>query len=171
MTSNRGMIPRMRGAASLDIETFEEVEHDETATGQAAAVVMLVAVCQAIGESGAGLLSAVGSGLLTLVAWILFAGITYLVGEKIFQGRATWGEVLRTLGFAQAPGVLYLLGIVPVLGYIASIVVSVWILVAAFIGIRQALDIGNVRTFLTILVGGGVYSFLLIFPFFSALTP
>ena len=171
MISNRGMIPRMRAAASLDIETFEEVEHDETATGQAATVVMLVAVCQAVGESGTGLVGALSSGLLTLVAWLVFAGITYLVGEKIFQGRATWGEVLRTLGFAQAPGVLYLLGVVPLVGWALTAFVSLWVLVASFIGIRQALDIGNFKTFLTILVGGGVYSFLLLFPFFSALTP
>ena len=171
MISNRGMIPRMKGAASLDIETFEEVEHDQTATGQAAAVVMVVAVCQGVGDSGTGLLGALGSGLLTLIAWLVFAGITYLVGEKIFQGRATWGEVLRTLGFAQAPGVLYLLGVVPVLGLVLTAFVSLWVLVASFIGIRQALDIGNFKTFLTILVGGGVYSFLTLFPFFSALTP
>ena len=171
MISNRGMVPRMKGAAFLDIETFEEVEHDQTATGQAAAVVLLVAVCQAVGDSGTGLLGALSSGLLTLVAWLVFAGITYLVGEKIFQGRATWGEVLRTLGFAQAPGVLYLAGIVPGLGFILSAFVSLWVLVASFIGIRQALDIGNFKTFLTILVGGGVYSFLLLFPLFSLLTP
>lgn len=163
--TKQGMVQRMIGAAFLDIQTFEEVEHDTAATGQAAAVVALMAFCQAVGGSGGGLLSALGAGLLALGSWAVFAGITYLVGEEIFEGRATWGEVLRTLGFAQAPGVLYLFDVIPVFGLFLSLFVSVWVLVAAFIGIRQALDIGNGKTFLTILVSGGVYLFLQTFLF------
>lgn len=165
MEQKRSMTSRMVGAAFLNIRTFEEVEHDETATGQAAAVVVLMAACQAIGGSGGGLLAATWAGLAALGSWAIFAGITYLVGEKIFQGEATWGEVLRTLGFAQAPGILYLLDIIPFFGFFLSLFVSVWVLVAAFVGIRQALDIGNGRTFLTILVAGGVYVFLQTFLF------
>jgi len=166
MTERRGMGARMKGAALLDIQTFEEVEHDEGATGQAAVVVLLMAVCQAIGGSGGGVVTAAGAGLIAIGSWLVFAGITYLVGEKIFQGEASWGEVLRTLGFAQAPGVLYLLDVLPFFGVLLSAFVSLWILVGSFIAIRQALDIGNFKTFLTVLVGGGVYSFLQIFPFF-----
>lgn len=166
MTESRGMVARMKGAALLNIETFEEVEHDQEATGQAATVVLLMAVCQAVGASQAGLIPAVAGGFIALGSWAIFAGITYLVGEKIFEGQATWGEVLRTLGFAQAPGVLYLFDVIPLFGFFISLFASLWILVASFIGIRQALDIGNFKTFLTILVGGGVYSFLQLFPFF-----
>ena len=98
-----------------------------------------------------------------LGSWVLWAGITYLIGERIFQGEATWGELLRTLGFAKAPGVLYLLGVVPLLGTPVGAVVGIWMLVTAFIAIRQALDIGNGKTFLTVLVGGGVYAVLQLF--------
>jgi len=164
--ATKGSMARMRGAALLDIETFEEVEHDRTATGQAAAVVVVVAMCQAIGGSAAGVAPAVGAGVIAFGSWLVWAGITYLVGEKIFQGKATWGEVLRTLGFAQAPGILYLFDVLPLFGWFLSALVSLWIMVAAFIALRQALDIGSFQTFLTILVGGGVYSFLQIFPFF-----
>ena len=156
---------RMHGAAMLNVDTYEEVEHDETATGQAAAVVLIVALCQAVGGSGAGLFAAGQAAIVAIVGWLVWAGITYLVGDKIFQGEATWGELLRTLGFAQAPGVLYLLDIVPFFGWIASAVATVWIMIAGFVAIRQALDIGNGRTLLTILVGGGVYAFLAVLPF------
>ncbi|MFV1988222.1 MAG: hypothetical protein ACC682_13135, partial [Gemmatimonadota bacterium] len=47
-------VQRMIGAAKLDIETYEEVEHDESATTQAAAVVTIVAVAAAIGGAGGG---------------------------------------------------------------------------------------------------------------------
>ncbi len=42
----------MIGAAMLDVSVYEEVEHDQTATTQAAIVVGIVAVCGAIGSWG-----------------------------------------------------------------------------------------------------------------------
>ena len=47
--ARRSIVDRMRGAALLDVATYEEVEHDNEATGQAAVVVIIVAVCSAIG--------------------------------------------------------------------------------------------------------------------------
>lgn len=151
---------RMMGAAMLSIDTFEEVEADTDATAQAATVVVMVALCQAIGSWTLGPFAAGWAAMVAFGSWLVWAGITYLVGEKVFKGEATWGEVLRTLGFAQAPGVLYLLGVVPLFGGIATLVVSLWIVVAGFIAIRQALDIGNGQTLLTVLIGGGVYAVL-----------
>ena len=43
------LVDRMVGAAFLNVGTYEEVEHDDTATGQAAAVVAMVAVATALG--------------------------------------------------------------------------------------------------------------------------
>lgn len=150
---------RMVGAALLNVDTYEAVEADESATTQAAIVVLIVAICEAIGSSGAGLGGAAFAAVASMVAWIVWAGITYLIGDKLFGARATWGEVLRTIGFAQAPGVLFLLGVLP-FGSLLSGVVSIWILVAGFIAVRQALDIGNAKTFLTVLLGGVVYGIL-----------
>jgi hypothetical protein len=144
----------------LNVATYEAVEADQNATGQAAAVVMIVAVCEAIGSAGTGLVGAAVAAVVSLVAWIVWAGITYVIGDKIFGGEATWGELLRTIGFAQAPGVLFLLGIVPLIGGVASVVTSLWIMVAGFIAVRQALDIGNGKTFLTVLIGGLAFGLL-----------
>jgi hypothetical protein len=151
------LVDRMTGAALLRIDTFEEVEHDQGATPQAAAVVAMVAVAAAIGASPLGAAGAVRGAVGALVGWLLWAGITYLVGTKVFEGTATWGELLRTLGFAQAPGVLLVLGIIPLLGWIPRIVVPLWMLVAAFIAIRQALDVGNGKTLATVLLGWVIY--------------
>ena len=151
---------RMLGAATLNIDTFEEVEHDENATGQAAMVVAMVAVAAAIGSSGGGLFTAGGAAVSALIGWLVWAGVTYLVGAKIFEGTATWGELLRTLGFAQAPGVLWIFGFFPFVGWILNMILPLWIAVAAFIAVRQALDFGNGKTFFTIIVGWGIYSAL-----------
>ena len=162
----KDLTSRMVGAAFLDIGTYEEVEHDQDATGQAAAVVALVALCQAIGAWQLGPFSAVGAAASALVAWLVWAGITFAVGTKVFGGEATWGELLRTLGFAQAPGVLFAFAIIPLLGWIPAAAASVWVLITGFVAIRQALDIGNGKTFLTILVGWIVAATLKTFLFF-----
>lgn len=154
------LVDRMVGAAFLRVDTFEEVEHDQEATVQAAAVVAMVAAAQAIGASPLGVFGAVRAALLSLVGWALWAGVTYLVGAKLFGGTASWGELLRTLGFAQAPGLLMVLGIIPFLGNPITAVVALWMLVGAFIAIRQALDFGNGKTFATVLVGWGIYTLL-----------
>jgi hypothetical protein len=139
----------MIGAAMLDVATYEEVEHDTSATTQAGLVVVLVAVAQGI-ASPAGVISGiVGS----LIGWLAMAGLTYFIGTRLFKGTATWGELLRTLGFATAPGILYIVGIIPVLGALASLAIMIWVLVAVVIAIRQALDITTGKAVLTGLLG------------------
>lgn len=152
-TLERSWTGRMKRAALLDVNTYEDVEADSTATGQAAGVVAVVALAQAIGASGSG-----GTGILlgitgAVVGWLLWAGITYLIGDKLLGGTATWGELLRTIGFAQSPGVLYVLGIVPVLGGVIRFAVGIWILIAGIVAIRQALDFGTGKAVLTALLG------------------
>jgi len=136
----RSLVERMIGAALLDASVYEEVEADRGATGQAAAVVAIVAICSAIGNMGHGGRGPIGAIILAFISWLIWAGLTYVVGTKLFGGTADMGEMLRTLGFAQSPGVLAILGIIPFLGRLAIFLVGIWILVAAVIAIRQALD-------------------------------
>ena len=104
------MFTRMKRAALCDIATYEEVEADTTATNQAGIVVVLVAVAQGIGAAGAGPTGIIAGMVVSLLTWLLWSGVTYLVGDKLLGGTATWGELLRTLGFAQSPGVLAIFG-------------------------------------------------------------
>lgn len=157
IAGRRSFGQRMKDAALLDPGLYEEVEHDGSATGQAAGVVAIVAVCAAIGQAGGGLGGVIGAAFGALIGWLVLAGIVYLVGDKIFGGTATWGEMLRTMGFAQAPGVLYLLGIIPILGGLVSLVVWLWILVAVVVAIRQGLDIGTGKAIVTGVVAGVGY--------------
>lgn len=149
----RSIIDRMRGAAMLDIATYEEVEADTTATGQAAIVVVISAIASAIGAAGPGGPGFLGTLIGALVSWVLWAGLTYLIGDKVFGGTATWGELLRTLGFAQAPRVLLVLGIIPVFGLLVWLAVAIWVLIAGIIAIRQALDFSTQKALLTALIG------------------
>ena len=149
----RSITDRMMGAATLDVATYEEVEADTTATGQAAIVVSLAAIASAIGAAGEGGPGIIGMLLGTLVGWALWSGVTYFIGTKLFGGTATWGELLRTIGFAQAPGVLLVLAIVPLLGGLVRVAVSIWLLIAGIIAIRQALDVTTGKAVLTAVIG------------------
>lgn len=151
--SERSMVDRMTGAALLRNAVYEEVEADEGLTGQAAGVVAIVAVARGVGALGEGSGFIVWGVLAALLGWLLWAGITYLIGDKLLGGTATWGELLRTLGFAQAPGVLFVAGIVPFLGGIVEFAVSLWVLAAGIVAIRQALDFGTGKAVLTAVLG------------------
>ncbi|SRR5512138_822291 len=145
---------RVIGAAKLDINTYEEVEADEGATMQAAGVVLLAALAQAVGASGSG--NAIGAAIGGLVGWAIWAGLTYMIGAYVFKGTATWGELLRTLGFAQSPRFLLVLGFIPVIGWLLGAVVFIWVLIAGIIAIRQALDISTAQAIGVALIGWAV---------------
>lgn len=135
---------RMIRAAKLDINLYEEVEADKEAMNQAIIVVVLSGLAAGIG--GLGVLGIKGLFLGTvasLVGWFIWAYITFMVGTKLLpepQTEADYGQLLRTIGFSSAPGVIRVLGIIPFLYGIITLVASIWMLVAMVIAVRQALD-------------------------------
>jgi hypothetical protein len=138
--ARRSLVERMIGAAMLDVSVYEEVEADRTATGQAAIVVAIVAICAAIGSWGHGGNGIIGAVIGAFLGWLLMSALTYFIGTKLFGGTADMGEMLRTLGFAQSPGVIAILGFIPILGGLVLFAIAIWQLVTAVVAIRQALD-------------------------------
>ena len=151
------LLQRIIGVFKLDVDNFEEIEADESATTQAAMVVLLVALLAGIGRGfvGYGDSSFIGGFLSafisTFIGWIVWSAATYFVGTSLFGGNADMGQMLRVIGFAFSP---QLLGIIPCVG---AVVGAIWTLVAGFIAVRQGLDLDNTKAFLTILVGLIVY--------------
>ena len=135
---------RVIGAMRLQASTFEEVEHDTTATAQAAMVVAAVGVANGLAAllygSVTGFVLAV---VVQLVGWVIGSALLLLVGTRLFPGKNTeadLGQVLRTVGFAESAGLLGVFGVVPYLGWVFTGVAMVWILIAMVIAVRQALD-------------------------------
>ncbi len=136
-------ISRVIGAAMLDVATYEEIEADRNATGQAMLVVVLVSLGSGLVGLRGGFFGLITGTLAALVGWVIFAGLAYLIGTKLLPEpttRADLGQLLRVLGFASAPGVLRAAGIVPCLGWIVAVIASVWQLVAFVVAVRQGLD-------------------------------
>ena len=148
------MFDRIAGVFRLNVNTFEEIEHDESATSQAAIIVAIIALLNGLGAgffadpARGGFISAFLSTILWAFAgWIIWAVVSYFVGTAFFGGQATVGEMLRVIGFAHAP---LALGIIPCIG---PLVGFIWTLVAGFIAMRQGLDLDDLRTALTVIIG------------------
>jgi hypothetical protein len=135
---------RVIRAAKLDVQLYEEVEADQDATGQAMAVVVLSAVAAGIGSLGSGGLLGIAVGTIAaLVGWLVWAFLTYFIGTRLLpepQTEADYGELLRTIGFASAPGLIRVFGIIPGIAPFLFLAAAIWMLVAMVIAVRQALD-------------------------------
>lgn len=139
-------IQRVIGASALDASVYEDVERDTKSAVQAFAVVVLAALATGIGARG---LSGGNGGSIGLVAtfalitWMLWAVITLEIGGHLMPAASTrvdGGQLLRTIGFAAAPGMLSAAGIIPAFAKPMLIVAAVWMLAAMVVAVRQALD-------------------------------
>ena len=109
---------------------------------------------------GTGLLLGLASAVFGWLAWALFA---YWIGTSIFRGphtEATYGQLLRTLGFANSPGLLRFFTFIPYIGSLIGFIALVWVLVAGVIAVRQALDFSTGRAIGTCIVGWLIYVLL-----------
>lgn len=137
---------RLIGAAVLDRRMYEEVEADRRATGQAVGVVLMTSVAGGVGLLGlaAQTPQSLAAGVVgSLIGWMAWAALTYLIGTHVLpepQTRADVGELLRTIAFASAPGLLRVLGVIPFLGLTIYVLASIWMLIAMIVAVRQALD-------------------------------
>jgi hypothetical protein len=137
-------LDRIVRSAKLDANVYEEVEADTKALGQAIGVVVLSSIAAGIGALERGGLSGIFVGTVSaLIGWFVWAYLTYIIGTKLLkepQTSATYGELLRTIGFSSSPGFIRVLGIIPGLMGIVFLVAALWMLVAMVIAVRQALD-------------------------------
>jgi hypothetical protein len=161
---------RLMGAAMLDSATYEQLEVNTQATFQALLVVLLSSAAFAI---GAGFAHRNGAGGFVLVAaialasWIAWAFITLQVGTRLLaapETRSDVGELLRTLGFAAAPGLLQVFAVIPGVTTPVFIITSVWMFAAMVIAVREALDYERTsRAVLVCALGGLLTAALVLF--------
>jgi Yip1 domain len=158
---------RIYGAAVLDAGTYEEVEADRSAAAQAVGVVLLASIAGGMGLPGSAgsdfqvLLAGVSGAL---VGWAAWAALTYLIGTRLLpepQTRADFGQLLRTIAFASAPGLLRVLGIVPIIGLTLYAIASLWMLLAMIVAVRQALDYRSTARAVSVCVLGWALSLVI----------
>ena len=161
-------IARMIRAAKLEPRLYKEMKTDTDATWQAIGVVLLSSLAAGIGSSShMGLSGLAVGGLMALIAWSVWAFLTSTIGAKLFpvsQTSVRHREVWRPLGFASAPGILRVFGAAPGCTGIVFLVAALWMLIAAVVAVRQALDYtSTTRAVGVCLPGWFVQVFLLLF--------
>ena len=144
-TSGWGALPRrMLRASLLDVDTYEEVESDRAATGQAFVVVVLSAGAAGLGGlDNHGVAGVFWHTVARVIFWSVWAWVTCLIGTRLLPTDATesdWGELLRTIGFASTPGLIHVLALFDPIAFAVFTIAGVWMLVAMVVAVRQALD-------------------------------
>jgi len=149
---------RLTGVLRLDASTFEEIEADRNATPEALGVVVVASLAAGI---GAGLLF--GPAALAretvgaLVGWVMWAGVTYVIGTRVLpepETRTDLGELLRVIGFSYAPNLFGFFAFVPGVGRFVRMIVAFWLLAATVVAVRQALDYrSTARAFAVVMIG------------------
>jgi hypothetical protein len=135
---------RIVGAMKLDPNTFEDIERDPTAMGQAVGVIALAAVSLGVGNIWYGGITGILFSICTsLIGYAFWAVAVWLVGTKLMPDPATkadFPEAFRVIAFAAAPGVLGAITIIPLLGWLLMVLIWLWSIAAMVVAVKAVLD-------------------------------
>lgn len=161
---------RMIRAARLDANFYVQVMNDPAAIRQALLVVLIYSSFAGIGaglltlpdvDAGQFVLNIFVGLFSALVLWFVWSFVTYFIGTTLFKGPqtpwrviATYGEFLRSIGFAATPGILLIFILIPLAGILLSLAAGVWMFIATVIAVREALDFSTRRAICTCVVSG-----------------
>jgi len=159
---------RMVGAMKADVKTFQEIEADPNAIGQAITVIVIAGVAALIGNV---FRSGIGGGIMalimSLIGYAVWSILVVLIGTKIMPEpttKADFNEAFRVIGFTASPGVFNVLAIIPFLGPLISFVIGIWMLVIGVIAVREVLDYSNVgRAIVVCLIAFVIYMCVVFF--------
>ncbi len=150
---------RVVGAMRLDPNTFEDVEKDPTAIGQAVGVIVLAAVAAGVGNvfrGGPGIIFGI---LFSLLGAVIGTVIIWLVGTKLFPEPATkadFPETFRVLGFSAAPGIASVITIIPFLGPLLGFLIALWRIAALVVAVRGVFDYATIGKAVVVVIVGWV---------------
>jgi hypothetical protein len=154
------MLDRVLRAVRLDPTLYREVAADDRLMGEAALIVLAATLLSAIG-TGIGSRSWVlgfGAELINgfLIGWLLWAVIANLVGDFI-GGRSQLSEMVRALGYANAPRFVGVLGFLPCVGPIFRLAAWLLTIAAGVVAIREAMDFDTFKALVTAVIGLAAY--------------
>ena len=157
---------RIFRAIKIDVELYEEVERDKSATIQAGLVVVLSSMAAGVGALQLGASNFLLAPIFSLISWYVWAYIIYFVGVKLFPEKNTnsdHGELLRTIGFSSAPGLLRVFGVTPDLMAVTFIGSAFWMLACMVVGVRAALDYKSLWRALGVVIVAWLFQAILLF--------
>ena len=162
----KNLINRIFRAIKIDVELYEEVERDKSATIQAGLVVVLSSMAAGVGALQLGASNFLLAPIVSLISWYVWAYIIYFVGVKLFPEKNTksnHGELLRTIGFSSAPGLIRVFGITPDLMAVTFIGSAFWMLACMVVGVKAALDYKSLWRALGVVIVAWLFQAILLF--------
>jgi hypothetical protein len=148
------MIKNVVSALLLDTAFYTDVSEDRSLMGQAVVVVGVANLSAGIGAAFATESAVLAGALLGVVTgyvgWLVWSGVAFLIGVRVFGGDSDYPEMLRVIGFAYAP---LAIGIIPWLGFVGA----AWALFAAVIAIRASMEFSTKRAIATTALGWAVW--------------
>lgn len=156
-THGSGLTDRLIAALRLDLSLYRDVSRDAAATGQAFRIVLLAGMCNGLGLvprlGGVGILAGVGAALLGWLLWCGVIGVT----ATLFGHRREGRSLLRTLGFANAPCVFLILGVLPTVGALIRLIVVAWLVATTVRAVQATFAVAAVRALLISGIGFVAY--------------
>ena len=159
-------INRIFRAIKIDIDLYEEVEKDKDATIQAGLVVVLSSLAAGVGALQLGVSNFLIAPMMSLISWYVWAYVIYFVGVKLFpenNTKSNHGELLRTIGFSSAPGIIRVFGVTPDLMTVTFIGSAFWMLVCMVVAVKAALDYNSLWRALGVVIIAWLFQAFVLF--------
>ena len=149
------ILARLGRMLRFDHTVYPEIANDGEATAQAIVVVLVTALLSGLGAGISG--RSIGAFLFTILlrvplGWLLWSGLVYLIGTRLFAGQATFWHVARVLGYASAPLALGVLSAFTCLGPLFGLAGALLALLLGFFATRETLGLATEKALLTILI-------------------
>jgi hypothetical protein len=144
------MIRNVMRVVLLDVDFFRDAATDKSLSFQAAVVVVVASGMAGVGSAIAEnvpIIASILAGIIAgIVGWLLWSGVSFVIGTRVFGGDSDFSEMLRVIGFAFAP---LAFGVIPYLGFPAA----AWMLLASVIAVREGLEIPTPKALITMAAG------------------
>jgi hypothetical protein len=155
-------LDRLYRAAKLDVKFYDDVVADTGAMFQSMMAVFVYSMASAYGTFARAGVAGINFGMITtLFAWYVWAFSNYFIGARLLSKSPVSVDrksVLRALGFASSPGLLRLLGLLPEVSGITLVISSIWMIAAAAVALKQALNFESTTRAVVVCVIGWAIS-------------
>ena len=156
------MLARAFRATILDGRVYRQIGDDPREMFTSLMIVVLSGAALGLGVRSVVVGTFEGSPTLLFVlvgissritGWFLWAGSVYILGTKIFGGKAGFRALLRGMGLAFAPGILSAFAELPVVGFGLLIFSMFWIFAAGLLAIRETQQFGWLKALICNAIG------------------
>lgn len=128
----------------------------------AAVVSALIAALFSFFHSDVTFFGQLFSRLITIPAqFLIFTGAVYLIGGSLFKGTGTYAEVAYTFALFFVPLSIIgtIIGIIPVLGWLVSFVISLVMIYFGYLAVQSSMNLREQVPAIATLVLAGIANF------------